>query len=136
MKQTKVGDAGEVRSWNYDQQPELTLSWVASSMQWQRSGHVGGELELVGYFSPWRNGLYDDREDRQHIRFYVYWVEGREDNFSYIAWRIPGNRIGDPTAAEGQEPEWFKITVQKRRTGEKVSGTEARWERISPRPPL
>jgi hypothetical protein len=126
-----VGQQGVVHCWSSVSQPEMEIGWVAAQMGWQRHGHVGFQLELVGFKSPWTNRL-SDKDDRITIWLKVLYVEGNFDDFRYTGWRVPGTRPGDKTASLNQEPEWFEIRVTRsrasRRDREVVTAT---WKRIA-----
>jgi hypothetical protein len=121
---------GQVQCWSAVSQPEMDIGWVAAQMGWQRSGHVGLQLELIGYTSAWKNDLYD-KDNRITIWLKVSHVEGNYREFTYVGWRVPGTRIGDKTASLHKEAEWFEIHVTRTTTSRRESERAvATWKRI------
>ncbi len=118
---------GAIWCWSFASQPEMQIGYVASQMHWQASRHVGLELVFFGYDGSWTSKLYDTKE-RTTVYLYVFRIEGNANDFTYIAWRVPGRRMGDRSAAQNQEPEWFEIHVV--RSSRKDAQVTATWKRI------
>ena len=126
-----LNQQGAVAIWSESRQPEMDIGYVAGQMTWQPS-HVGLRLILVGYNGPWRNSLYD-ADDQCEVYLNVHYISGHRKDFSYIGERIPGRNIGDVSAAEGKESEWYEIHVL--RSPGRLSDydkAEATWKCVAP----
>jgi len=102
---------GDVFCWVLVEQTAMDFAWVTRHLGTQRPDTSEVRLQLIGYDSQWKNRLYD-KANKIAVCLKVVNVKGDRQDFTYTALRIVGSSLGDKSAAQGREPEWFEIRVR------------------------